>query len=533
MDRLEVSNLAIIDRLDLRLDGGLSVFTGETGAGKSIIVDAISLLLGSRGGTDLVRNGEDSLLVTAWLDGRSLSRRVTTTGRSTARLDGEVVTVRELAEVAGEALTVHGQHAAQVLLNPERHRDYLDATIDPDGQAARAECERAYRALTQAQAQLDELNRSERERARRLDLILYQLNEIRSASLKPEEEEALLGERERLANAVSIGEGAATALDALSDGDHPAETAIGAAIKALASAGRHDADAAQLAADLREALGAVQAVTGEARGLLERSAPDPQELDRVEERLSLISRLKQKYGATVEEVLQFEREMGAEAETLERAESDIATLAARIAPLTEDLRGAAARLSASRETAAALLAPRLEEVVRDLGMPKARLAFDLRPLPSPGPRGQEDVEIVFSANPGEDLASLAKIASGGELSRVMLALSTVLGAETPTVVFDEVDAGIGGQAAVSVGDRLARLARGRQVLVVTHLAQIAARAGTHYRVSKHEQGGRTQVRVERLTGEARVQELARMLSGSITPAALDHARELLTSAAAA
>ena len=531
MERLEVTNLAIINRLDLKFGNGLSVFTGETGAGKSIIVDAIGLLLGGRGGAELVRRGEESLLVTAWLDGRSLSRRVTHSGRTTARLDGEVVTVRELGEVAGAQITVHGQHASQVLLDPDRHRQYLDATLSAEGTQALEDCDHAYRALSGARRQLEELSRSERERARRVDLISYQLNEIRAAAIKPHEEEALLVERERLANSVTIGEAAEEALEQLTDGEAAAEPALNAAVRALATAGRHDADAEQLAVDLREALSAVQAVTNEARQILERSAPDPRELDRVEERLSVLAKLKHKYGATLEEVLRFEVDIARVADELERAESDMGALAAMLEPLSAELQRGAEALSVARRQAAATLSPRLEAVVQELGMPKSRVAFALKPLHETGPRGQEEVELMFSANPGEDLAALSRIASGGELSRVMLALSTVLGADTPTVVFDEVDAGIGGQAANSVGRRLARLAKGRQVLVVTHLAQIAARAQTHYRVSKREQDGRTQVIVEQLDNEARVRELARMLSGTVTAAALDHARELLSSAA--
>jgi DNA repair protein RecN (Recombination protein N) len=271
----------------------------------------------------------------------------------------------------------------------------------------------------------------------------------------------------------------------------------------------------------------VQAVAGEARDMLDRLEAEPGELDRIEGRLALLERLKAKYGATLAEVLEYANELRLEAGTLERAESDATELEAQIAPLRNKLSKLAKTLSDARADAAKRLAPQLEKIVRSLGMPKAQLEFALEPLPEPGTFGAEEVEIRFSANAGEGLGSLSKIASGGELSRVMLALSTVLGSSTPSVIFDEVDAGIGGQAAIAVASELERLADKHQVLVVTHLAQIAARADHHFKVSKHEIEGRTRVTVEQLSGEPRVHELARMLSGSDSKAAIEHARELL------
>jgi DNA repair protein RecN (Recombination protein N) len=523
---LEIQNLAIIQNLELTLGDGFNVFTGETGAGKSIIVDAIWLLTGSRADAELVRKGEESLLVSGFWDDLTLSRRVSQNGRSVARIDGEVVSNKELAERANNLVTVHWQHAAQALLEPKYHREFLDSGLDKSGKTALEAYREAYREFTATNLRLESLRESERERTRRADLLRYQLKEITDAKLQPNEEETLRLERDRLANAERIAQDASSAVDALEDADVNAAALIQGAIKALSSAGRFDPAAAQLASDLREALGAIQAVSGEAREILDRAAADPEALDDLETRLALLEKLKTKYGSSLEEVIEYAASLSEELETLEQAESDAASLEAALEPLRANLERRANALSDARRSTATKVAPQLERIIRNLGMPKARLEFALTPA-AMTPHGAEDIEIRFNANSGEALGALSKIASGGELSRVMLALSAVLGANTPTVIFDEVDAGIGGAAASAVGEQLHALSRTHQVLVVTHLAQIAAKAQHHFKVEKLEAGGRTVTGVTRLEGETRVRELARMLSGSDSTTAMAHARELL------
>jgi DNA repair protein RecN (Recombination protein N) len=526
VDRLEIQNLAIIDRLEVTLGSGLNVFTGETGAGKSIIVDAIWLLTGARSDAELVRSGEESLLVTGFWGENTASRRVTREGRSTARVDGEVVSVRELGERTAKFVTVHWQHAAQALLDPRYHRELLDAGLDAKGKTALENVREKHRAFSDANARLEALREGERERARRVDLLSYQLREIESANLNPQEETSLRQDRDRLANAENIIEHASAAVQALDEADVNALGLLGDAVKALEKVARFDSSMTNLASDVREAISSLQAVSVESRDLIERVSGEPGALDRVEGRLALLDKLKAKYGATIEDVLIYADELQAELNTLERASSDAAELERQITPLRAALETWASKLSQARRDTAARLAPKLESIVRSLGMPKAQLEFALKPT-SIGAFGAEDIEIRFSANPGEALGALDRIASGGELSRVMLAISSVLGANTPTVIFDEVDAGIGGQAALAVADQLQRLSRNHQVMVVTHLAQIAARADHHYRVRKEESAGRTRVALEKLDGEARVLELARMLSGTDSRAAVEHARELL------
>lgn len=526
--RLEIRNLATIRDLALEFRGGFSAFTGETGAGKSIIVDALGLLLGARANTDLIRSGEDHLLVSGFWTGEeggelSASRRVTAQGRGAARLDGEVVSLRELQDWAATRLTIHWQHSAVSLLSPANQRALLDRQVTGEVEAYHA----AYRAWTGARTRLEALQSSERERARQLDLLQFQVREIAEVAPQPGEEEPLTAELTRLSNLETIALGAAGALELLSDGETNAAGLLAEALRALNAGAKYDETSAQLQGELRAALDSVQAVVGELRGVAEDSAPDPGELARVEARLAALGKLRAKYGPTLEDVLAFQSGAEADLAELTRDEEDAGTLEAEVGRLEGDTRRVGEALDAARKKRAGPLAGQLLAVIRELGMPHARLEFRLAPLPQPGAAGLSDVTLHFTANPGEDLGPLADVASGGELSRVMLAISTVLGAETPAVVFDEVDAGIGGAAALAVAEQLGRLARERQVLVVTHLAQIAARADHHYKVEKQVEGGRTVSRVRLLSAQERLEEIARMLGGNASEAALTHARELL------
>jgi DNA repair protein RecN (Recombination protein N) len=358
--RLEIQNLAIIDRLELRLGDGFNVFTGETGAGKSIIVDAIWLLTGARADAELVRSGEESLLVTGFWDDLTLSRRVSQSGRSAPRIDGEVVSNRELAQAASGLVTVHWQHAAQALLEPKYHREFLDAGLNKSGKATLEAYREAYLAFNEAQVRLEALRESERERARRTDLLSYQVREIEDAKLQEDEEDALKARRDQLANAERIAQDASLAVDALEDAEVNAVTLISDALKALTSAGRFDAAAAQLGAELREALSSLQAVAGEARDLVERAAADPESLDDVESRLALLDKLKAKYGSSLAEVLTYADELRAELGTLQRAENDASELEAQLQPLRAKLEKLGRELNKARGDTATKVAPQLQ-----------------------------------------------------------------------------------------------------------------------------------------------------------------------------
>lgn len=523
LGRLEVRNLATIRELSLDFTSGFTVFTGETGAGKSIIVDALGLLLGARSNTDLIRTGEEHLLVTGFWDEDAASRRVNSQGRSTARLDGEVVTVRELQDWAQQRLTIHWQHSAVSLLSPANQRTLLDKQIPSELDAYLG----AYRAWQEARARLETLRSTQRERARQLDLLQFQADEIAEVAPQAGEEEPLQTDLNRLANLDTIAQGAAMSLNLIADADENAVGYLSEAIRALNAGARYDPVSAALQTELRTALDGIQAVAGELRSVADSNAPDPEELARVEARLGALGRLRAKYGPGLDDVLAFHAQVQEELATLTRDELDAGTLDHEVERLHTGVLAAGRALDSARSTRAGPLAVQLVGVIRELGMPHARLEFRLAPTPEPTTHGVSDVILYFTANPGEELAPLADVASGGELSRVMLAISTVLGADTPAVVFDEVDAGIGGSAASAVADQLRRLAHTRQVFVVTHLAQIAARADQHYRVTKRVEDGRTVSAVERLDDEARLDEIARMLSGNTSEAALRHARELL------
>lgn len=517
LERLEVHNLAVLENVALEFGPGLTVLTGETGAGKSVLVDALALLMGEKA-EGMTRAGADTLLVTAWFGGQSYSRRVSG-GRSTPRIEGEVVPLRELSDAVGQHLAIHAQHAALALSNRKAQRGLLDGLLAP-------ELLQAYKAAYQRyQGILSETLRLEaaaRERERKLDVLRFQLGEIDQARLQPGEDQRLENEAERLRHLETLRERVSTASTILS-GDEDALGQVTAALREIKSAARFDTGLESLGNDLEGALDTLRAVSRELEDYLENLEADPNRLEEVESRLALIERLERKYGEGIPAVLEFAETSRRELTELEGAEDRLAELQVEQKQAWEELLQVGQRLSQARAEAAQTLSHRASQEIGGLGMPAAQFKVGLLPLSQPGPDGLEEVQLLFSANPGQPEAPLEKAASGGELSRVMLALALLTGSEADTVVFDEVDAGVGGEAAWQVADRLARLAAGRQVLVVTHLAQIAARANTHYRVVKEE----SRVSIEAVNHEERIRELARMLSGSYSEAALQHARELL------
>jgi DNA repair protein RecN (Recombination protein N) len=516
LQRLEVQNLAVIREAVLELAPGLNVLTGETGAGKSLLVDALALLLGARP-EGMVGPFGDSLLVTAFFQGpepKVLSRRVG--GRSTPRIDGEVVSLKELEEEAQKRLSLHAQHTALALLSPRRQREVLDTLLDPALLARYAEAYAHHQALL---AEKEALEAALRERRAREDLLRFQLAEIQGARVQPGEDEALLEEARRLRHLEALKERAARAQALMEEG---AFEALEAAFRELRSGARYDRALEALAQDLEAALEGARAVAAELLAYLEGLEDDPGRLAQLEERLDLLERLKRKYGPTLEEVLAYGKRAEEELARLEGGEARLAEVEQELQVAQEALLQAGEALSRAREKAARRLMAGMEEELKELGFPRPRFLVDLKPLPEPGPSGLEEVAFRFSANPHLPPAPLSAM-SGGELSRLALALALLTGAEAPTVVFDEVDTGLGGETAWKVAERLARLAQTRQVLVVTHLPQIAAKAHRHLRVVKEGE----EVRLEVLEGEERVRELARLLSGQYTEAALSHARLLL------
>lgn len=461
----------------------------------------------------------------------SVARRVQASGRSTARLDGEVVTVGELAQVGAQRLAIHGQHASQTLLESAEQRRLLDNLLSPEAQAQRARYGARYARLTEVERELAALEAASRERARRLDILAFQVEEIDRAKLQVDEEGALRAALESLRHAERIQSALGVALGALSEGEPNALGLLGGALRELETAGRYHATPAALAGELRDAVASVQAIAAEVAGFVDDFEGSAERLEELEARLQLLETLKRKYGDTLAAVLSYRDEAARELAALGRAEESALELQTERDALRGELEGLAAALTSARRAAAAALSEAVTRELRPLGMGNAQFRVHLEPLPALAAHGRDKVTFLLRANLGEEAAPLAAVASGGELSRVMLSLNVVTGTELPTLVFDEVDAGLGGQTARTVGALLKRLAAQHQVLVVTHLPQVAAFADAHFRVEKRERGGRTVTRVERLTGREREAELARMLSGAATKTALAHARELLESVA--
>ena len=535
---LSVSDLAVVERLDLELQPGFTVLTGETGAGKSIVLGALNLLAGGRATGDLVRTGTRKAVVQAAMDtdeGEEIlfRREVTAQGRSRAFVNDALTTIAALQAIGHRMLDFHGQHAHQALLDPRNHLPLIDAHGKLATPAAAVAA--AFGAWRTAVARLDGA-RSDRERnAERIELLSYQQKEIDGVEPTAGEDVALAASRSRLANAERLISLCVEAYGALYERD-------GAALPTLGQVWRQVAELAAIdeafAAHL-EARTAVEAQLEDLAFALRSCAADvedsPEQLADVEARLAALERLKRKYGPGLDGVLEHRRQIGVELDTLQDGAGQVEELARDEERARSHFLDAAGALSARRRNTAEVLGRELAVVLERLSMPHARVHVQFgngtRPTERWTARGIDDVELYFSANPGEAPRPLARIASGGELSRFMLALKTLATTDLPgkTLVFDEIDAGIGGAAANSVGQLLRRLGERFQVVCVTHLPQIAAYADVHCRVSKTIRDGRTVTSVDTLGEPDRVAELARLMTGSASPAALAGARALLDS----
>lgn len=554
LDSLHIENIAVIERADIQFDAGFNVLTGETGAGKSIVIDAINAVLGERANRDLVRTGSDTANVSAVFSGLSdsvaaallelgfepdedglllIQRSISAEGKGSCRINGRPATVSLLRTVGRMLVNIHGQHENQTLLNPEKHVEYLDRLGDllPLLETYRE----AYHRLCGIRRQLKDADMDETLKARRMDLLRYQIEEIEGARLQPGEEEILLSQRELYRNAGKIAEGLMAAKLILSgDEEEPgALSLLEQASASLTSAGRYMEDAAALSQRVETALYDLQECAGELRDLTGRLDFDPAELDRVEERLAEIRRLTGKYGATIEEVLAYLETARQELEDMELSDERIARLQREEAQAAREAEDAAARLTAARRETARVFAKEVMEQLTFLDMPSVTMEVAMEPAPLSS-MGADRVEFLLSANPGEPAKPIARIASGGELSRVMLAIKSVLADadDIDTLIFDEIDTGISGRAAQKVGIKLRQTAVGssarrRQVLCVTHLAQIAAQGHHHLLIQKSVRDGRTFTEVTPLDREQRERELARIISGEITPASLQAAAEML------
>lgn len=525
---LALHDFVLVERARLEAHPGLNVLTGETGAGKSLLVDALGLLTGLRADAGWVRRGAARALVEAEFDGPApsvASRSLVPEGRNHARLDGELVTLSELADVVSRRIAVFAQHAHQTLLSPSAQRAALDRSLDDDGRAASEAWREAWQERRERVADLGRLRGEARTRLQRADLLDLQLAEIDDAALRAGEEDELSAEARRLRNADRIA-GALDRAASTLDGEGGAAEALQSAARDVDEVTRLDARVAPLAGELTDALQAIRAIAAELEDRLADAASDPRRLDEVEGRIAALQRLFAKYGDGSAAVLAFRDEAARERTELEADDRRIEALERRLDELDAVLRHAAERLRAARSRAAERIAEEVAPLFERLALPGARLRIALEEADW-GPSGADRVRFLFAADPGEQLAPLATAASGGELSRLMLALWLVTGSDAPTLVFDEVDAGVGGRAASAVGELLAELARRHQVLVVTHLAQVAAHADRHVHIGKEERDGRTVTTLAPLRDEEREGELARMLAGHDGEAPRATARDLL------
>jgi DNA repair protein RecN (Recombination protein N) len=525
LHELSVRNLGVIEELALVLGPGMTAVTGETGAGKTLIVEAVELLVGGRADPMLVRPGADE----AWVEGRFttaegeeliLARVVPAAGRSRAYVDGRMVTVGALAELGARLVDLHGQHDHQSLLKPATQRGALDSY----GSIDLTPLEDARARVRQIDDALAGLGGDARARAREVDLLRFQVAELEAARLDDPAEEALLTrEEEILARAEAWREAAAAAVEATA-GDGGAGEAIGAALSGLRGRGE-ESPFAELADRLGAAAVELADIAADLRARVEAIVEDPERLAAIQARRQELRGLRRKYGEELADVIGYEAEASARLRELESYESRAASLEQDRDRATREADGAAARIAAGRRQAAGPLGQAIERHLADLGMPRARFGVE-----AAGPPPADEVVFGLGANPGEPILPLTKVASGGELARTMLAVRLVLTTGPETLVFDEVDAGIGGEAALSVAAALARVAAQphRQVLVVTHLAQVAAAADAQVVVTKAEAADRTVAAASVVAGDDRVRELSRMLGGRAdSNAARTHARELL------
>lgn len=535
---LHVKDLALVEDVWLELDGGLTVLTGETGAGKTVLVGALKLLLGDRADTTLVRAGAAEALVEGRfvVDGaeRLIKRRIGADGRSRCAIDGEMATVAALGELLGGVVDLHGQHEHQALLSVPRHAGYLDRYI---GDAARASLERyraALRDAADARAALGALEGSLEDRDRRADYLRFQVADIDAIAPGVDEDAHLEALLPRLRHADRLTAAAGGAWASLRDDDAAADH-VARALAALHQATGLDEALDSIAADVQAASDALGDIGSRLRRYAESVDHDPHALDAAETRLATLTTLRRKYGGTLADVIASRDAAAIELETLDAGEAGLEAARVRVADAEGALAGEADELSRVRREAVEGFCAALAAAAAELALPDARFDVAITRLPGSAwsVEGPDRVEFLFSPAAGEQPRPLAKIASGGEISRVMLALKDVLGGadDTPVLVFDEVDAGIGGATALAVGRRLASLAQTRQVLVVTHLAQVAAFADSQIVVSKEARDGRSVTRAERVEADDRVLEIARMLSGGTSQAGIEHARELLGSVA--
>ncbi|WP_018923835.1 DNA repair protein RecN [Salsuginibacillus kocurii] len=565
LEELSIKNVALIDELTLSFEQGMTVLTGETGAGKSIIIDAIGLLIGGRGSVDFVRHGTDRAEIEGLFyvhdthqakakteeagiaveEGMLVLRReVTHKGKSVCRVNGKLVTLAILREIGQSLIDIHGQHEHQELLQRERHLSFLDQFAGEEVEESKAEYQQLFKAFKQTKAKMKQLKENDQEQAHRLDLIDYQLKEITEANLQPGEDEELEQERYKLSNSEKLYEALHGAYNSLY-GEGKGLDWASLALNHSEEAGAIDQDVKEAEESIRSSYYMLEEATYTLRDQIESLEFDPDRLHVIEARLNEIQHLKRKYGESVSEILEYAASIEEEYDSLMNRDERLQAYEEELEQLARDVKAEADTLSDLRKQAAKRLTEQIVAGLQSLYMENASLKVEFKP-PERGETyaldgqehtftetGQEKVEFLISTNAGEPLKPLAKVASGGEISRIMLALKSVLSdfQDKVALIFDEVDTGVSGRVAQAIAEKIQFVARGSQVLCISHLPQVAARADQHLLIKKEEIGSRVLTDVSLLSREDQAKEVARMISGTeVTAASLENAKDLLQQA---
>ena len=544
---LHIENIAVIERADISFDSGFNILTGETGAGKSIVIDAISAILGERAYRDMIRTGATMASVQAvfsdvpqlaWFEENGVSyepelvihRQIHLDGKNVCRVNGTLVTVSILRKLGLQLINIHGQHDSASLFDEENHLRFLDAFAD--NEALRLGYETQYHAVAELRRQIDRMTMDEGEKLRRMETLRYQIQEISKASLRAGEDEALEDRRKMLQNAEKLSDGIQEATDCLYGGDDTdgAASLLAQAQRALGKLSRYTEAYQALYSRVEDLMYQVQDVAEEVRDALQDLSYSADELEQIESRLDVIHRLRRKYGATCADILAYMQRAQAELEQIEFADDHLERLKLKLKKAEDQAWQAAIALRENRKTAAQAMSQRILTELAQLDMPRVQFVCQFQELELT-PNGADAVAFYMSANAGEALKPMSKVASGGELARIMLAMKNVLAErdQINTLIFDEVDTGVSGRAAQRVAEKLKSVAAHKQVLCVTHLPQLAALADTHLLIAKEERQGRTYTTVTPLDFEGRKRELARIIGGTnITEITLRSAEEMLS-----
>lgn len=554
LKELQIKNVAVIDEVHIEFSNGFNVLTGETGAGKSILIDSINMALGSRVSHDLIRSGTDKATVNACFEVENsgvvkqiselgydvedgmviISRQLNCDGKSVCRINGSVAPASVAREITSMLIDIHGQNDNQTLLCSKNHMGLLDeyGELQELTDAYRSE----YKSMKSVMREIEELSQSEEEKARRLELLKFQTEEIMEAKLKSGEDEELESRRDYLCNIESIVEGAGKAYGVLYGGEEVSVyDLIRQAVRSVADICRFDETIESSYERLNAVSAEIEDIASDLNNCLSKTDYSRKELDQIEERLDLIGNLKRKYGNTIDEIIEYMNSASDEAEKIMTSDEQLEKLKGELEIIHKKVAEKGEKLSLARKMAASELEDKIMKELSELDMPKVRFAVSVENRMKDGnieynENGQDAVEFMISTNPGEELKPMARIASGGELSRIMLAVKSIL-ADTDTadtMIFDEIDTGVSGRAAQKIAEKICRLARKKQILAITHLAQIAGMADNHYLIEKSSTDEKTSTSVTLLETEERIKELARIIGGvTVTELTMQNAREMI------